>query len=60
MFDGSLYLVDYLEAAGAGHLGVGSNSDEVSIGGEATKVGGGGVFAKAPVAGEVVGGREFL
>lgn len=38
LFGGGLYLFDFMEVAGSGHLGVGSDGDEVFIGGEATEL----------------------
>ena len=48
-----------MEAALAGHLGVGADGDEVFVGGEAAEVDGGGVLAEGLVVGEVVGGGKL-
>ncbi len=38
LFGGGLYLVDFMEATGLGHRGVGSDGDDVFIGREATEL----------------------
>ena len=38
LFGGGLHLVDFMEATGLGHRGVGSDGDDVFIGREATEL----------------------